>query len=50
MWSIVELEVIEPELCTYLDRIYIWEQKNTRLEFWDAPMFKGMERSDHKGE
>lgn len=50
VWSIVELEAIEPELCTDLDRRYIWEQKNTRLEFWGAPMFKGMKKSDHKGQ
>ena len=41
VWSLDKWEVIELALWTCLGNRYGWKEKDTRLEFWDIPMFQG---------
>lgn len=50
MWSIEKWEVIEPELWICLDNRSRWKEKNTRLEFWNIPIFKGQGKREDKEE
>lgn len=50
VWSLDKWEVIELALWTCLGNRYGWKEKDTRLEFWDIPMFQGKRNSGDKGE